>query len=188
MKKAETNNLRKLRRNQRGMTLIVVLVILTAMTFLGLAAMSDSNMQLSMVRNSQLENMAYSAAMTEINAQIDLINAPGSGVNDPAIIAVVAAAPNDLNGDGIAETQIDTTNAALGMLAPAVLGGAAAGINQTLTLTQPNPDSQPIAENFSIDPNSGFRWRMFEFNSVVDIENTASNSDQTQGIQYLGAN
>lgn len=165
---------------QQGITLVVVMVILVAMTFLGLGAMSDSNMQLALVRNSQLQNMAYSAAMTEVNAQIDLINAPGNGMNDPAVVAAVNA------GGAVVDTSDDTVMA---NLAPAILGTTvSAGITQNLTLVEPNPLLVVPVDGFSIKTSGSFRFRFLQFNSQVQIANVASNSNQTQGIRYLGAN
>lgn len=173
-------------RQQSGITLVVVLVILVAMTFLGLGAMSDSNLQLSMVRNVQLQNFAHSASLTEINAQLDLINSNAPGATDAAILTVVQFPETVI--DGLNAAQIDL-NTGLSALAPAILDTAASGVTQSLTLTQPNVDFSPLVEGYSISPDNPVTWLHMEFGSTASIvNNTASSSNQTQGFRYISAN
>lgn len=71
MRSIRTVNINSGSHRQSGATLVVCLVILTVMTFLGLNAMTDSSLQTSMVRNNQLNLMAYNVSLSEINAQLD---------------------------------------------------------------------------------------------------------------------
>ena len=162
-------------RRQSGITLVVVLVILLALTFLGLGAMSDSNLQLAMVRNAQLQNMAHSGALTEINAQIDVVNMNEEDELDAIVVAAVATpAAVDLTGD---------------LLLPGILGATVANsLDQQLTVTEVNGGAPPPVEGTSLDPNAPVKWLAFELDSAVGIQNTASNSNQIQGFRYLSAN
>ena len=170
---------------QSGITLVVVMIILIAMTFLGLGAMSDSNLQFSMVKNVQLQNMAHSASITEVNAQIDVINSNPPGAVDQVILDVVQAPPQVI--DGLQASQVDL-GAAANLLLPGVLGTVADGLDQDLTLTQPNVNFTPLVEGYSISPDSSVTWLHMRFDSNVTINNTASSSNQTQGFRYISAN
>jgi hypothetical protein len=59
---------------QCGATLIICLVILTILTLLAVGSMSVTNLETSMVRNNQLSLVAYNHSLSEINAQIGIIN------------------------------------------------------------------------------------------------------------------
>ena len=161
-------------KHQSGITLVVVLVILIAMTFLGLGAMSDSNLQLHMVRNTQLQNMVHSASLTEINAQIDSINTNDTEMEDLVIRDVLQSPTNQLTSDD-----------GLFLFTPQILGNQVSdGLEQDLTLTQLNPGvSTQLTVGFSSD--SDVQWRYFEFASSTEINGTASASNQTQGFRYL---
>lgn len=156
-----------------GMTLVVVLVILVAMTFLGLGSMSDSNMQVALVRNTQFENMAYSAALSEINAQVEIVNDPATLFSPPAILRAV-----QLDG-----APVQLGDAAMPESLPAMLGADIADeITQNLTLALTGTRNEGGSLN-----NSPITYRLFEYNSVVTLDNTSFGSDQIQGIKYLGA-
>lgn len=61
--------------NQSGMTLIIVIVVLLALTLVGLAATDSGNLQRVMVRNNQFRLEAFNNSQSEIEAQIDFYNA-----------------------------------------------------------------------------------------------------------------
>ena len=138
---------------QSGITLVVVLVILVAMTFLGLGAMSDSNLQLSMVRNAQLQNRAHNAALSEVNAQIDFINENNPGETDPTILAVI--------NDPSSEIDLLGTN----LFLPGILNGG--NVTQQLTLREIGVG---VPQNFSF--NGPVVSRNLEFESNVTIPGT----------------
>lgn len=66
--------------NQRGITLIVVIVVLLGLTLVGLASTDSGNLQRVMVRNNQLRLEAFNSSAAEIAAQIqfyeEVTNAP----------------------------------------------------------------------------------------------------------------
>lgn len=166
-------------RHQQGATLIVVLVILVAMTFLGLGSMSDSNLQLAMVRNSQLQTGAYTAALTEINSQIDAINTNPEADVDVPILNLVQTPTVVTNG-----VSSRTTNPAA-LLATSI-GSDANSYTTSLSLTEPNADAFLPVTGMSLSPDSTVKWLVMQFDSVATISGASSN--QTQGFKYLSAN
>lgn len=59
--------------HQRGAVLIVCLVLLTILTLIGISTATDIGLQSNMVRNSQLKQTAFNLALSELEAQRDLI-------------------------------------------------------------------------------------------------------------------
>lgn len=182
------------KKNQTGATLVVVLVILIVMTFLGLGAMSDTNLQLAMVRNSQLQTGAYTAALTEINAQLDQINNNEETDTDQIILDLVQA-PTVVDGATGFDTRSlsadsDTAPADndFALLLGGVLGADAAFYTTDITLSEPNANSFLPVAGMSLSPDSTVRWLVMEFNSSATIDNTGTRSDQVQGFKYLSAN
>jgi|GEM_PF-2960505 len=178
-------------KNQRGATLIVVLVILIVMTFLGLGAMSDTNLQLAMVRNSQFQTGVYTAALTEINAQLDVINNNSESDTDQLILDLVQT-PTALN-DGVESRSLNSQGAEadghdFDLLLASVLGDDAEHYNTSLSITEPNANSFLPVEGMSLSPDSTVKWLVMEFNSTASIANTGTQSDQVQGFKYLSAN
>lgn len=165
---------------QTGATLIVVLVILIAMTFLGLGAMSDTNLQLAMVRNSQLQNSAHTVALSETEAQIDVINSNAEGTTDEVIADLVSV---DIV-DGFRSTS------------PAKLITDILGYEYedempyetTLTLEEPNAGAIINIPGYSISSDSTVKLLAMQFRSTATVENTNNTSEQVQGFLYLSAN
>lgn len=178
-------------KRQRGSTLVVVLVILIVMTFLGLGAMNDTNLQLAMVRNSQFQTGVYTAALTEINAQLDAINNNAEADTDQIILDLVQSATT-LN-NGIESRSLDSQGAVadgndFDLLLEAVLGDDAEHYATSLTITEPNANSFLPVEGMSLSPDSTVKWLVMEFDSSAAIANTGTQSDQVQGFRYLSAN
>ena len=170
------------RRSQPGSTLVVVLVILIAMTFLGLSGMSDSNLLLAMVRNSQFQTGVYTVALTEINAQLDRINTNAEAEDDQIILNLIqtrvgnndTSRSNDLSND---------------LLTDDILGADTAGhYTRTLTLTEPNTDTYLPVSGMSLSPDSTVKWLVMELNSEAAMTDARSSSNQIQGFKYLAAN
>lgn len=181
-----STNVRKMRqekipKNQSGITLVVVMVILVVMTFLGLGAMQDSNLQVSMVRNVQLQNHLHNLSLAEINAQIDEINGNAPGAFDQLIFVVANRPPGARTVDVVTEfpelLELDT------ILGNTVDAADSDRIEQELTLTQPNEFNAVLFPGFSVD--GPIVPRLMQFESEVSISGTALNSNQTQGIAYL---
>lgn len=61
-------------KRQNGAVLVVGLLILLLATFLAVATMNNSNVQERMAANSQNENLAFQAAESGVDSQINLIS------------------------------------------------------------------------------------------------------------------
>ena len=148
------------------------------MTFLGLSAKSDSNLQLAMVRNNQLENMAHSGALSEINAQIFAVNSNDESEVDQVILNAIQAPEETI--DGVTGTRLDLSGSEL---LPDVVDNVS-GLVQELSLVQPNASYNPPVAGYTIDPDS-WSWIQLQYESRVTIPNTTTSSAQTQGIRYI---
>jgi Tfp pilus assembly protein PilX len=150
-------------KRQQGATLIVTLMILVAMTTLGLSSIRSTSIQQTIVKNTQFLMSARNAAKTEINAQLDVIN-----INPPA----------DL--DAIIQTIIDTGE---NITVSAGLAKAQTTYGQTVTMTM-NCRACPA-------PTGGFSYGIgvqaltATISSEAELNNTAAKSAQDQGFWYL---
>ena len=174
------------RYTDRGATLVIVMVILVVMTFLGLGAMSDTGLQLAMVRNSQMQASAHTAALTEINAQLDDINGNAAGATDDVVLDLVQAATTVSNGVRMRQTSPDR-------LLDSVMGvdtdaGDSSPFTASLTLVEPNADTFIPVVGYSLSPDASVKWLVMEFRSSATVRHTSTASDQVQGFRYLSAN
>ncbi|MBC6429260.1 MAG: pilus assembly PilX N-terminal domain-containing protein [Cellvibrionales bacterium] len=169
-------------QNQKGTALIVVMVLLTAMTFLGLGAASDSSLQMALARSSQLHHSAHTAALTELNAQIDAINSNPEGQEDPIITALL----NQPIQNGTRQIQGGETTNGFTLTTLANLPANAYSIN--ISLEQPNPNASPKSPGFTIEADAPFRFHALQFTSQAQIENTQIRSRQVQAFTYMAPN
>lgn len=87
------------RAPQRGAALIVGLVLMLALTVLGISGMNMATLELTMANNSQAQQLAFEAAETGIDMAIAQPPNPSS----PATVPSTA-----LDADGTYETQAET--------------------------------------------------------------------------------
>lgn len=170
---------------QKGATLIVVMVLLIVMTFLGLGGMSNSNLQLSMVRNSQMQTSAYTAALTEINAQMNVINSNAQGADDQLIIDLVNAAPEP-DGSRILTGVVapDPAQPEFEILLDDVLEAADyAAYDTTLSVVQISSIGGAVS-GFRIN-NAPVDLLPMQFISNVSVKNTGAQSVQVQAFNYM---
>ena len=187
---------------QSGATLIVVMVILLVMTLLGLASTADSRLQLIMARNSQFQTAAHTAALSEINAQIDDINRTTGDVDD-IIRNLLNATPSINTNTNITSRQlrsgIDSDNAITRFLR-GLLGSTASGTtprpilgsdkdhyDSSLIIREPDINVRLPVSGMSLG-ESGIKWRRMEFESMAQLNNTDFKSEQVQGFRYLAPN
>ena len=187
---------------QSGATLIVVMVILLVMTLLGLASTADSRLQLIMARNSQFQTAAHTAALSEINAQIDDINRTAGDVDD-IIRNLLNATPSINTNTNITSRQlrsgIDSDNAitrflrgllgstASGSNPQAILGSYKDDYDSSLIIREPDINVRLPVSGMSLG-ESGIKWRRMEFESMAQLNNTDFKSQQVQGFRYLAPN
>ena len=190
-------------RKQSGATLIVVMVILLVMTLLGLASTADSRLQLLMARNSQFQTAAHTAALSEINAQIDDINRTTGDVDD-IIRNLLNATPSIDTNTSITSRQlrsgIDSDNAitrflrgllgstASGTTTPqAILGSYKDDYDSSLIIREPDINVRLPVSGMSLG-ESGIKWRRMEFESMAQLKSIDFKSEQVQGFRYLAPN
>ena len=187
---------------QSGATLIVVMVILLVMTLLGLASTADSRLQLIMARNSQFQTAAHTAALSEINAQIDDINRTTGDVDD-IIRNLLNATPSIDTNTSITSRQlrsgIDSDNAitrflrgllgstASGSNPQAILGSYKDDYDSSLIIREPDINVRLPVSGMSLG-ESGVKWRRMEFESMAQLKSIDFKSEQVQGFRYLAPN
>ena len=98
-------------RRQRGVTLIITLIMLVVITLFAVSAFNSSNINLKVVGNMQSQSEAMAAsqrAIEETVSHTDFYNTPANAIPAPC-----GNAPNmlctDLNGDGVNELQTTLT-------------------------------------------------------------------------------
>lgn len=189
-------------RKQSGATLIVVMVILLVMTLLGLASTADSRLQLIMARNSQFQTAAHTAALSEINAQIDDINRTTGDVDD-IIRNLLNATPSINTNTSITSRQlrsgINSENAITrflrGLLGSTVSGTSPQPIlgsykddyDSSLIIREPDINVRLPVSGMSLG-ESGIKWRRMEFESMAQLKSIDFKSEQVQGFRYLAPN
>lgn len=150
--------------------MIVVLVIMMSISLLALASMSDTNLQLNMVRNDQFYVNAYRVSNSEINAQIDFVNSNPATEDDNIILSLLELdvdVPLTVGGDEMLGPHTDIS-----------------AFTQTLEIVPScQVDSCPSPPGFS---HSKFtKVYRGEINSVATMTDSGSRSDQSQGFWYL---
>ncbi len=154
----------------KGATLIVVLVIMTTISLLSLGSMSDTTMQMNMVRNDQFYVNAYRVSNSEINAQVDFINSNPSNDDDQIILSLL---------------EIDL-GATLDFAADELLGphAGSSAFDQTVGI-------MPLCEIDSCPSPPGFSHSKYtkvyrgQINSIASMSSSAATSNQSQGFWYL---
>lgn len=189
-------------RKQSGATLIVVMVILLVMTLLGLASTADSRLQLIMARNSQFQTAAHTAALSEINAQIDDINRTTGDVDD-IIRNLLNATPSLDTNTSITSRQLRSgigSDNAITRFLRGLLGSTVSGSNpqailgsykddydSSLIIREPDINVRLPVSGMSLG-ESGIKWRRMEFESMAQLKSIDFKSEQVQGFRYLAPN
>ena len=189
-------------RKQAGATLIVVMVILLEMTLLGLASTADSRLQLIMARNSQFQTAAHTAALSEINAQIDDINRTTGDVDD-IIRNLLNATPSLDTNTSITSRQLRSgigSDNAITRFLRGLLGSTVSGSNpqailgsykddydSSLIIREPDINVRLPVSGMSLG-ESGIKWRRMEFESMAQLKSIDFKSEQVQGFRYLAPN
>ncbi len=160
MKQLSTGN-RSTPTKQRGAVLVVSLVILTILTVIAVNTSTDLSLQSNMARNSQLSQNVFNLAFSEINAQFENI-----GANQTLLVnSINSTTPLSLTA---AQMEMDDT--------------APAGYSQTFQIDYQEGTTY-LPEGYTTDAYVG---HLFNFDSTADINNTGTESDQTQGVSYAG--
>ncbi len=160
----------QLRMQQSGAVMIVVLIVMTALSLLAMSSVSDTHLQLSMVRNDQLYLNAHRVALSEINAQIDVININPSNELDDLIMDLL-----EFDVDQLWELESED------LLGPHAGAGA---YDQWLALSVAcDPDDCLPPPGYSLDDAT--RVLRGRIQSNASLGDSGARSDQTQSFWYL---
>jgi Tfp pilus assembly protein PilX len=106
-------------QRQQGVALIISLIVLAAMTVLGVSSIRSTGIQQLIIKNQQFLMAAQNIARTEINGQLDLINLNGDlpdtimntlislKVNNPLPIADTTGSNTDKTALAYEQTAFD---------------------------------------------------------------------------------
>ena len=167
---------------QKGVALVVSLILLTAVTMTALVSLQGSMLQVRMVANTQFASNAFVAASTELEANYDEIrdNEQGLKMLSDAISSLsLSAGELILNSDGNPEFDA--------VAATAVIHDyAAMGVdNQDVESNIVYKGTGALADNtFAADSTVGtFKVYPFEINASASVNQTIA-SRQSMGIEY----
>ncbi|MBX2885318.1 MAG: hypothetical protein KTR32_35515 [Granulosicoccus sp.] len=155
---------------QRGVVLVIILVILSSMSILVLGSGSESRLESAIVRNDQFRVNAYRVALSEINAQIQDININAVTEDDEAILQLIyrdntkpwELSENELRGPAKGKGAY-TQGVALSVLC--------------------DPDHCPAPAGYSLSGNTKVLRARIE--SSAQLHDTGAQSSQAQSFWYL---
>jgi len=159
------------RRSERGVALVISLVLLVAMTILGVATLSSTRLNEKITSNAQQKSIAFEVAESAIASVWDkgyLTNALTSGPADSANNPVAVQAPDADTGLAV---DFDVKNGS---------GNTVVDVEGELTV-QYCGETAPIGSDLNADESvTTFVYQLIDVNSVVQIANTNTRSDHVQ--------
>ncbi|MFA7552719.1 MAG: PilX N-terminal domain-containing pilus assembly protein [Spongiibacteraceae bacterium] len=152
----------------QGAVLIVSLILLLAMTLIGVAAIDSSSLQSQMATNNQRARSLYQATLSEIQAQYRKL-----------------AGLDYLNSVKNSATSISDTLPGVSIGGPGLILTGDDIITARPTLTQ---EAYIVFTGENNAPLSGYSLNDFgvysyEINAISEVTGTNTQSDQTQGLQ-----
>jgi Tfp pilus assembly protein PilX len=162
-------------KRQQGVTLIVTLIILVAMTTLGLSSIRSTSIQQAIIKNTQFLMSVRNVAKTEINGQLDTINNNADSAGDPILQTII-----DQGVDTVYEVAHTGESNDSELTTPAYLKST---YSQRVTMTM-NCRSCPA-------PSGGFSYGLgiaaltATISSTAALDDSAATSTQEQGYWYL---
>lgn len=148
----------------QGAVLLVSLVLLTAMTIIGVASIDSATLQSQMARNSLYAQNLYQKSLSEIEAQYEKLK--GSDYLTSILTAVTTIGPDNDPGISITDANVETHD---------VNDAYTQSVSVAFTGNGPPPSGYSVGI---------FIGKNFEVNSVSTVTGTGSTSDQTQGLNY----
>jgi type II secretory pathway component PulK len=165
-------------RSQQGAVLLVGLMVLVMMTLFAVASMSDVGIQNAMVRNNQLEILAYNSSMNEINAQVDNINES----NDEDILLDALKAGDGLRTLTDGSAVLDANGVEVNQ-ADEIFSDASGDFTVTAELAYLR--DQALVAGYTLGE---FRGLVYELDVNSTRTGTSTNSNQVQGLYYIAPN
>ena len=155
----------------RGVILLVSLVLLLAMTLIGVSAIDSSSLQSQMSRNTLYARNLYQASLSEIQAQHD-------AMSDLDYLETI-------NGSS---STIPNSNLGVTTAGPGIALSDADFITQDTT--DPYTQSGFVVFSGTATPPSGYSLGLYigmeyEINTISTVTNTNTASNQTQGLKRV---
>lgn len=163
----------------QGVILLVSLILLLAMTLIGVSAIDSGSLQSQMSRNSLNARNLYQKSLSEIQAQHERLNRD-SGVElgrinnsttvfvPNAVEGITNTTANDpLHGVAIAETDLITAS-------------AADNYDQSALIVFAGNSPPPSGYSLGI-----YIGKSYEVNTIATVSGTSSTSNQTQGMKRV---
>lgn len=149
----------------QGAIIIVALVMLLIMTLMGVASLDTTSLQSQMARNSLFAQNLYQASRSEIQAQY--IKLQGLAYLESVMTSTFT--DNNANlftGITLSDTQAETHD-------------ANDAYEQEVTVVFTGDGTPPSGYSLGL-----FVGKNFQVDSVATVVDTASESDQSQGLNY----
>jgi len=159
---------------QNGAALVVGLLILLLATFLAVAALNNSNVQERMAANSQNENIAFQAAESAIEAQINNI----AGGDTSKLAAAKAEYPNvvDAKNKGLSYTPVWPTDS---------YDSGNADVTTNIEIRGTGEMSLSSGNSIDADESSvRLMGARFEMRAVSTIAGSGARIGIVQGLEY----
>jgi len=161
-------------QRQAGVALAISLVLLVAMTILGVATLSSTRLNERMTSNAQQKSLAFEVAESAINSvwtvsdmmtSIDAI--PSSSYNDPVAISNAAL-------DSALSQDYDQDSSLSG-------GGKSVDLDATVTVQYCGETALPQGTTLSADESDiQMTGLLFDVNGVATIANSSTRADHLQ--------
>ena len=160
---------------QAGSAMIISLIVLSAITILGMATFKTTNTQQVVLRNTQLISMAVNTATSEINAQISAINSNDGSDDDPIILRVLDAGGADYD-------IVANANPANGIQLFSPQTRFTQDVNMRLMSEEAVNVPSGNTENIG---KAGIKSLSIEIQSTATLGTTSASSTQIQGYSYI---
>ncbi|NND92740.1 MAG: hypothetical protein HKN42_17935 [Granulosicoccus sp.] len=157
------------RRRERGVALAISLVLLVAMTILGVATLSGTRLNEKRTANAQQKSIAFEVAESAIASVWDKAYLSKSVTSDP-------------NNSGNDPVPVPAPDADTGISSEFDQGNADRGVDIDGTLTvQYCGETAPVGSDLNADESATqFVYMLIDVNSVVQIANSSTRADHVQ--------
>jgi Tfp pilus assembly protein PilX len=164
-------------RHQRGVTLIVTLIVLVAMTTLGLSSIRSTGIQQTIIKNTQFLLSARNVAKTEINGQLGAINNNPPSATDAALQFLI---DQGVDSELVIADTLGTNTSAARLTTIAVTQQT---YGQQVSMTMNCRSCPAPMGGFSY--GSGIAALTATITSTAELDSAAAQSTQDQGYWYL---
>lgn len=158
---------------QRGMALVVSLVLLASMTIIGVATLSGTRLNEQMASNAQQKSIVFEAAESAIETV----------ANYNELFAAITSNPN-ASSNNPDQVQLSNDRTSLEDGYDLLTDGKGINIDGTLTV-QYCGETQPIGTSLSAALDSGSLTAVLvDINSVASIGNSSASADHLRRVSF----